>query len=140
MKKILIINGPNLNLLGQRDKKNYGELTLKGLNSLIKSKYPNLRFTFKQSNYEGEIIGWLQKYQKYEAIIINAGALTHYSIALRDALEVVTIPKISVHLSNIYEREDFRKVNLLKAVCDHEIVGEKANSYLLAIDFLLVKK
>lgn len=140
MKNILIINGPNLNLLGQRDKTNYGSLTLKQINNFIKKKYPNLNFTFKQSNYEGKIVTWLQNVKGYDAIVINAGALTHYSIAIRDALEIIEIPKVSVHLSNIYEREDFRKVNLLKEVCDMEMVGEKENSYLLAINFLLVNK
>ena len=137
MKKILVISGPNLNMLGLRDKSQYGTITYKQLNRSIKKKYPSIKFKFFQSNYEGKLIDFLQKYNKYDSLIINAGAFTHTSIALRDCLDIIKKPKVSVHLSNINEREDFRKIDYLKDVVDEVFMGQKHQSYYNAIDYLL---
>ena len=138
MKKILIINGPNLNLLGKREPEIYGEKTLKDIETECKkeSKKNRIEVSFFQSNSEGEIIEKLQNSDNYDGIIINAGALTHTSIAIHDALKVINIPKIEVHISNIYKREDFRKNSFISSVVDGIIAGFGTNVYLLAIKSL----
>ena len=136
---ILVINGPNLNMLGVRDKNIYGNNTYKDLVKLIKdyAKEKNVKVKCVQSNYEGKIIDYIHKsIGKFDAIIINAGAYTHYSYAIKDALNLVKIPKVEVHISNIYEREDFRKISVIKDECDYSIIGQGIKGYLLAIDYL----
>ena len=136
---ILVINGPNLNMLGERDKNIYGNNTYEDLVKLIKdyAKEKSVKVKCVQSNYEGKIIDYIHKsIGKFDAIIINAGAYTHYSYAIKDALNLVKIPKVEVHISNIYEREEFRKINVIKDECDYSIVGQGIKGYLLAIDYL----
>ena len=136
---ILDINGPNLNMLGERDKNIYGNNTYKDLVKSIKdyAKEKSVKVKCVQSNYEGKIIDYIHKsIGKFDAIIINAGAYTHYSYAIKDALNLVKIPKVEVHISNIYEREDFRKISVIKDECDYSIVGQGIKGYLLAIDYL----
>ena len=136
---ILVINGPNLNMLGVRDKNIYGNNTYKDLVKLIKdyAKEKSVKVKCVQSNYEGKIIDYIHKsIGKFDAIIINAGAYTHYSYAIKDALNLVKIPKVEVHISNIYEREEFRKISVIKDECDYSIVGQGIKGYLLAIDYL----
>lgn len=137
MKKILIINGPNLNMLGKRDKNYYGSLTLKELNKLIKKSFPNTKFYFFQSNSESKIINKIHKIKNIDGLIINLGAFTHTSIAIRDALEIINIPIVEVHLSNINEREDFRQINHVKDIVIKSFYGEKENSYLTGVKYLL---
>lgn len=137
--KILVINGPNLNMLGLRDKGHYGSFTLNELNEMIINKYPKINFDFYQSNYEGDIVSKLNKGFNYDAILINAAAYTHTSVAIRDALEILTIPKASVHLSNYLNREEFRKVDYIKDVVLKVFYGKKDKSYFEAIDFLIAK-
>ena len=134
--KITIVNGPNLNMLGKRESKHYGNFTLNDLNLLIERTFPNVNFTFFQSNHEGSIIDYLQDLQT-DALIINAGAYTHTSIAIRDALVMLSIPKVEVHLSDVDNREDFRKINYIRDVVDYHVVGKKEQSYIEAIRFLL---
>ena len=136
---ILVINGPNLNMLGERDKNIYGNNTYKDLVKSIKdyAKEKSVKVKCVQSNYEGKIIDYIHKsIGKFDAIIINAGAYTHYSYAIKDALNLVKIPKVEVHISNIYEREDFRKISVIKDECDYSIIGQGIKGYLLAIDYL----
>ncbi len=136
---LLIINGPNLNLLGQREKSNYGELTLAKIEDIIKLEYPNDKFTFFQSNHEGEIIDQIQNATKnYDGLIINPGGYSHTSVAIRDALEVAKLPKIEVHLSNISAREDFRHRSITAPMTDGYLSGFKEKGYLAAI--YLIKK
>lgn len=137
--KILIINGPNLNMLGKRDKSHYGSFTLEEVNQQIKDKYLDVQFEFYQSNHEGSIIDKIQNSFHYDALIINAGGYTHTSISIRDALEILDILKVSVHLSNYLEREDFRRVDYLKDVVLKVFYGKKINSYFEAIDYLIAK-
>lgn len=136
--KIAIINGPNLNMLGRRNKDHYGSFTLEDLNNLIKKSFNEIEFEFYQSNHEGFLIDFIQT-TNADALLINAGAYTHTSIAIRDALEVLTIPKAEVHLSDITNREAFRNVNFIKDVVDNTFFGKKEQSYLEAIHFLVEK-
>lgn len=135
--KIKIINGPNLNLLGKRDNQQYGNLTLSEINQRIVDSFPNVEFEFLQSNIEGEIVEHVQGAREFDALIINPAGYTHTSVAIRDALEVLTIPKIEVHLSNLTNREDFRKEHLTTAKCNGYISGFKHFGYISAV--LLIK-
>ncbi|CCQ95989.1 3-dehydroquinate dehydratase [[Clostridium] ultunense Esp] len=136
--KILIIHGPNMNLLGKRDRSIYGNLTLEEVNQMIKlkSKELNMEVELFQSNSEGEIIDKLHGAldSDYKGVIINPGGYTHYSISIRDAIEVLNIPVIEVHLSNISKREDFRKQSVIAPVCRGQISGFGLYSYLLALE------
>jgi 3-dehydroquinate dehydratase II len=137
--KILVINGPNLNLLGQREKSNYGEITLETIEELVKAEYPNDDFTFFQSNHEGEIIDSIQSSTKlFDALIINPGGYSHTSVAIRDALEVAKLPKVEVHLSNISARDDFRHRSITAPMTDGYLSGFKEKGYLAAV--YLIKK
>ena len=136
---ILVINGPNLNMLGIRDKSIYGDKSYKDLVRLIKDycKKNNVKVKCVQSNYEGKIVEYIQKsLNKYDGIVINAGAYTHYSIAIKDALNSVKVKSVEVHISNIYEREDFRHISYIKDECVASIVGKGFDGYLEAIDIL----
>ncbi|MBN2268819.1 MAG: type II 3-dehydroquinate dehydratase [Acholeplasmataceae bacterium] len=139
--KILCIHGPNLNMLGKRSKTHYGELTLDQIYESLIDTFEEVEFTFYQSNHEGEILDLIHASidEDYDGLLINPGALCHQSIALRDALEILTIPKVEVHLSNINEREDFRKINYIKDVCQACFMGKKIESYHEAVQFFLHK-
>ncbi|TVP85224.1 MAG: 3-dehydroquinate dehydratase [Acholeplasmataceae bacterium] len=141
MKNILVIHGPNLNMLGRRDPQHYGTLTLEQLYQALIDAFPMLDFTFYQTNHEGEIIDLLQDAcdQPYDALLINPGAYTHTSIAIRDALEILTVPKVEVHLSEVDNREPFRHVNVIRDVVDATFAGRQLDSYLEAVRFLEAK-
>jgi len=133
---ILIINGPNLNLLGEREQSQYGSITFDELkkNCLKKSKELNISVDFTQSNIEGEIANLIQEaINKYDGIIINAAAFTHTSVAIRDALNIYKKPVIELHISNIYKREEFRQKSLISDVVTGGIFGLGSNGYILAI-------
>jgi len=145
MLKIGIINGPNINMLGKRDQKIYGNLTLEEMNHKIESfaKKENIELTIKQSNFEGEIIEFIQQNSsKLNGLVINPAAYTHYSYAIADALKDCPIPTIEVHLSNIFSREDFRGKSVTVSACIGQIAGFGYQSYILAIRALqdLLKK
>ena len=132
--KLLVINGPNLNLLGQREKSNYGALTLSDIEKIVKSEYLNHIFTFLQSNHEGEIIDQIQNAtENYDGLIINPGGYSHTSVAIRDALEVAKLPKIEVHLSNISARDDFRHRSITAPMTNGYLSGFKEKGYLAAV-------
>ena len=138
-KKILIINGPNLNLLGEREQSQYGKNTLKDIeNQCAKlSEEFNDKIEFFQSNIEGEIVNKIQEVRsEFHGIIINAAGFTHTSVSIRDALEILKIPKIEVHISNIYKREEFRQKSLLSGVVTGGIFGLGIECYILAIKAL----
>ena len=138
---LIVIHGPNLNMLGRRNKEIYGSFTLEELYDELSEQFQDVDFTFFQSNYEGELIDIIHHAMddNYQALLINPGALTHYSIALRDALEMLDIPKVEVHLSNIMEREEFRKIDVLDGVVLERFMGKRIDSYIEAIAFLLNK-
>ncbi|HHW31761.1 MAG TPA: type II 3-dehydroquinate dehydratase [Clostridiaceae bacterium] len=136
MKKILVINGPNLNLLGTRERDVYGSATLKDIEEMVRQEANKIGFSvdFFQSNHEGDIIDLIHKArEEYFAVILNAGAYTHYSIAIRDAVKAVDIPVIEVHMSNIYNREEFRSKSVISPVCKGQISGFGVGSYILAV-------
>ena len=137
MKKIIIINGPNLNLLGNREKTYYGDTTLEKIKTICEehSKKNQLECFFYQSNHEGEIIEKIQLVDKdFDGIIINPAAYTHTSIAILDALRATSKPKIEVHISNIYAREDYRRKSITSEAVNGVICGFGENGYILAID------
>ncbi|MCM3320624.1 MULTISPECIES: type II 3-dehydroquinate dehydratase [Cytobacillus] len=136
MKKILLINGPNLNLLGQREPGIYGSDTLESLEHNLKqiAEQRNVALTCVQSNHEGVIIDQIQlANRKYEGIIFNPGAFTHYSIAIRDAIAAIDVPVIEVHISNVHKRESFRHHSVMAAVTQGQIVGLGMKGYELAL-------
>lgn len=141
--KILVINGPNLNFLGIREKGIYGTAGYEDLVKMIQEKgaATGSEIAVFQSNHEGAIIDRIQKayFDGTEGIVINPGAFTHYSYAIRDALASVEIPKVEVHISDITQREEFRKISVTKEVCENQIFGKGLPGYLEAIDFLLAK-
>ena len=134
--KIIIINGPNLNLLGEREQSQYGSITFEKLkeNCIQKSKDLNLSIEFTQSNVEGELVDLIQDARnKFDGIIINAAAFTHTSVAIRDALDIFKKPIIELHISNIYKREEFRQKSLISDIATGGIFGLGADGYILAI-------
>ena len=136
---ILVVNGPNLNLLGERNRDVYGENTLEELMMWLETSADGKKHSFKfyQSNHEGTIIDTIHDEREWaEGIIINAGAFTHYSYAIRDAISSVNIPTVEVHLSEIMDREDFRKISVLKDVCIKQIYGLGKNSYIEGLKIL----
>ena len=140
--KALVINGPNLNLLGRREKEIYGEITLEGIDQALKQEFPNIDFHFFQSNTEGEIIDELHTAidSDYIGVIINPGAYAHYSYAIRDAIAALNLPVIEVHISNLQKREEFRKRSITAGPCIGQIVGFGEISYVLAVHALVRMK
>ena len=137
MKKIIILNGPNLNLLGEREKNLYGTFTLNDIQKDCKifAKKNDLNITFFQSNIEGEIVEKIQNSRNDQnGLIINAGGYTHTSVAIHDALKIIKIPIIELHISNIYNREDFRHKSLISKVAKGIICGFGSNGYTMALD------
>lgn len=140
--KIMIINGPNLNMLGIREKNIYGTFTYEDLCKYIET-YPNYKekdidFTFLQTNHEGEIVDFIHKAytEKYDGIVLNAGGYTHTSVAIHDAIKAVSIPIVEVHISNIHAREEFRKVCMTSSACVGQITGLGKLGYVLAVVYL----
>ena len=135
--KIIIINGPNLNLLGKREVSIYGERSFEDHLLILKDKYPDIQIDYFQSNIEGEIIDRIQSVDKsYNAILINAGGYSHTSVAILDAIKTISCQVIEVHISNIYSREKFRSHSLLSSACKAVVCGFGLQSYDLAIDSL----
>ena len=135
--KIIIINGPNLNLLGEREQSQYGSTTFDGLKKICleRAKKLNINLDFVQSNVEGEIVTIIQEARnKYDGIIINAAGFTHTSVAIRDALAIFKKPMIELHISNIYKREEFRHKSMISDVVTGVICGLGSNGYILAIN------
>ena len=141
--KILVINGPNLNFLGIREKSVYGTQDYEYLKNLIAGKAREIGADIEvfQSNYEGGIIDRIQEsyFDGTKALIINPGAYTHYSYAIRDALASIVVPKVEVHISDITQREAFRQVSVTREVCDYQIYGRGLQGYLDAIDYCLAQ-
>ena len=140
--KIMVINGPNLNMLGIREKDIYGTFTYEDLCKYIET-YPNYKekdidFTFLQTNHEGEIVDFIHKAytEKYDGVVLNAGGYTHTSVAIHDAIKAVSIPTVEVHISNIHAREEFRKVCMTSPACVGQIIGLGKLGYVLAVVYL----
>ena len=135
--KLLFLNGPNLNLLGQREPEIYGSTTLAEIESKVRERAKALaaEIDFRQSNLEGELVDWIQAAKgRFDVIILNAAAYTHTSIALRDAIAAAGVPTIEIHLSNVHGREEFRHKSLIAPVCRGQIMGFGPLSYVLAVE------
>ena len=141
VKRILVLNGPNLNLLGTREPEIYGRTTLEDINETLRTRAKESdvdTIDFLQSNFEGELVEAIQKARgRYDFILLNAGALTHYSIALRDAIASVPVPVIEIHLSNIHRREEFRRMSVIAPVVVGQICGFGIDSYIAALDIAI---
>lgn len=148
--RIVIINGPNLNLLGRREPTIYGTKSMEQVLVDIQRAHPDIYLDYRQSNHEGNLIDWIQECgvlanglsgigdgQWVDGIVLNAGGYTHTSVALRDAVACSRVPVVEVHVSNIAEREEFRRISLLTDVCAHAIIGEGTNGYQQAIEWII---
>ncbi len=136
--KILILNGPNLNLLGKREPETYGKLSFDDFFDTLKSRFAQIEFEYYQSNIEGELINKLHEVGfSYTGIILNAGAYTHTSIALHDAIAAIKTPVVEVHISNIYAREEFRHKSLITSKCAGLITGFGMDGYALAVQYFV---
>lgn len=139
--KILIINGPNLNLLGTREPQHYGTGTMDSVLDALKSQYPRVEFDYYQSNVEGFLIDRLHKTleEPCDGVVLNAGGYTHTSVALRDAIAAIKVPVVEVHISNVHSRDEFRHRSLISAVCKGVICGFGLDSYRLGVEALLAR-
>lgn len=136
--KILLVNGPNLNLLGKRDREIYGEKSMEEIEKELRKRAEKMGIELEtfQSNHEGEIIDRIQDWKGIDGIIINPGALAHYSYSLRDAIEAIPVPVIEVHISNIFSREDFRSISVTAPVCNGFLSGFGWKVYTFALDII----
>ncbi len=142
--RIVIINGPNLNLLGKREPSIYGILSMEQVLVDIQRAHPNVYLEYHQSNHEGDLIDWVQEFgllalnqEPCDGIVLNAGGYTHTSVALRDAVACCQVPVVEVHISNITQREEFRRVSLLTDICTHAIIGHGTDGYMQAIEWMI---
>lgn len=137
-KQILVLNGPNLNLLGKREPEIYGDNSMEAYMTALQEQYPDVEFAYYQSNVEGELINKLHEVGfDYDGIVFNAGAYTHTSVALHDAIKAISTPVVEVHISNVYQRETYRHTSLITGACVGVIGGFGMNSYRLAVEALL---
>jgi len=136
--RILVISGPNLNLLGRREPETYGSATLEEIEIRLRQKFPSVSFEFFQSNVEGELVNFIQQGMNgsTDGIVLNPGAYAHYSYAIRDAVAALKIPVVEVHLTNVHAREEFRHHSVVAAVCKGVVAGFGPASYELAVRFL----
>jgi 3-dehydroquinate dehydratase-2 len=138
--RIAIINGPNLNLLGRREPSIYGTKSMEQVLLDIQRAYPDLHFEYRQSNHEGDLIDFVQEigyHPAFQGIVLNAGGYMHTSVALRDAVACCCLPVVEVHISDITQREAFRRVSLLTDVCAHTIIGHGTDGYLEAVQWII---
>lgn len=136
--KIAIVNGPNLNLLGVREPEIYGHATMEDYLEKLRNAYANVEISYFQSNHEGAIIDEIHRVGfDYDGIILNAGAYTHTSIAIGDAIRAVKAPVVEVHISNVHSREDFRQVSMISGACRGSVIGFGMDSYRLAVEALI---
>lgn len=137
MTKILVLNGVNLGTLGKRRPEVYGTLTLDNIHSLLSKEFPNVEFEFRQTDFEGEMVGFIRESGVSDGVIINAGAWTHYSYALHDALEAISVPKVEVHISNVHARETWRRRSVISPAVNAVVAGMGALGYVAAARYVL---
>ena len=137
MSKIFVLNGVNLGTLGTRRPEVYGTMTLDDIERLLRDEYPDLDLEFRQTDFEGEMVGFIREAAGSDGLVINAGAWTHYSYALHDALEALGVPKVEVHLSNVHTREEWRRVSVISPAVDAVIAGMGVHGYVAAVRYVL---
>ena len=137
MSNIFILNGVNLGTLGTRRPDVYGSMTLDDIEKLVNDVFPDLDLEFRQTDFEGEMVGFIRDASGSDGLVINAGAWTHYSYALHDALESLDVPKVEVHLSNVYRREEWRRLSVISPAVDAMVAGMGANGYVAAVRYLV---
>lgn len=137
MSRVFVLNGVNLGTLGTRRPEVYGTLTLDDLEKLLRDEFPDVDLQFRQSDFEGEMVGFVREAAGSDGLIINPGAWTHYSYALHDALETVEVPKVEVHLSNVHAREEWRRRSVVSPAVDAVVAGMGAQGYVAAVRYVL---
>jgi 3-dehydroquinate dehydratase-2 len=137
LSKVYVLNGVNLGTLGTRRPEIYGTMTLDDIESLVKTEFPDLDLEFRQTDFEGEMVGFTREAADSDGLIINAGAWTHYSYALHDALEALDVPKVEVHLSNVHTREEWRRVSVISPAVDAVVAGMGAHGYVAAVGYVV---
>ena len=138
MARIFVLNGVNLGSLGERRPEVYGTQTLQDIEGLLRGEFPDIEFEFRQSDHEGEFVAWIRDAAGSEGLVVNPGAWTHYSYAIHDALEAVSVPKVEVHLSNVHARDEaWRRKSVVSPVVDAVVAGMGASGYLAAVRYVL---
>ncbi|HEX6709015.1 MAG TPA: type II 3-dehydroquinate dehydratase [Rubrobacter sp.] len=137
MSRIFVLNGVNLGTLGTRRPEVYGTMTLDDIERLLREEFPGLDLEFRQTDFEGEMVGFIREAADSDGLVINAGAWTHYSYALHDALEALGVPKVEVHLSNVHTREEWRRVSVISPAVEAVIAGMGAQGYVAAVRYVL---
>ena len=137
MTRIFVLNGVNLGSLGERRPEVYGEQTLGDIGGLLRTTFPDVEFEFRQTDHEGELVGWIHEAVASDGLVLNPGAWTHYSYAIHDALETVSVPKVEIHLSNIHVREGWRRHSVVSPAVDAVVAGMGAYGYRAAVGYVL---
>lgn len=137
MPRAFVLNGVNLGTLGTRRPEVYGTMTLDDIERLVRAEFPDLDFEFRQTDFEGEMVGYIMEAADSDGLVVNAGAWTHYSYALHDALESLDVPKVEVHISNVHEREAWRRVSVISPAVDAVIAGMGVRGYVAAVRHVL---
>lgn len=140
MARVFVLNGVNLGALGTRRPEVYGVLTLKDIEERLRERFSEVEFEFRQTDHEGEMVGYIREARGSDGIVINPGAWTHYSYAIHDALEAVSVPKVEVHLSNVHAREGWRRVSVVSPAVDATVAGMGASGYLTAVRYVLERR
>ena len=138
--RIFVLNGVNLGTLGQRRPEVYGALTLNDIERILRKEFPEVGFEFRQTDHEGEMVGFIREAAEATGLVINPGAWTHYSYALHDALEAMSVPKVEVHLSNVHAREEWRRSSVVSPVVNAVIAGMGAYGYKAAVGYILERE
>jgi 3-dehydroquinate dehydratase II len=136
--RIFVLNGVNLGALGERRPEVYGTRTLRDIEEMLRAEFPDVELEFRQTDYEGEFVGWIRESAGSDGLVVNPGAWTHYSYAIHDALEAISVPKVEVHFSNVHAREEaWRRVSVISPVVDATVAGMGAAGYLAAVRYVL---
>jgi 3-dehydroquinate dehydratase II len=135
--RVFVLNGVNLGSLGERRPELYGEQTLEDIERALRDEFPDADLEFRQTDHEGEYVSWIQESANSDGLVLNPGAWSHYSYAIRDALEALYVPKVEVHLSNIHSREDWRRASVISPVVDAVVAGMGARGYRVAVAYIL---
>jgi 3-dehydroquinate dehydratase-2 len=137
LSKVYVLNGVNLGALGERRPEVYGHQTLGDIEKYLREQFSDVEIEFRQTDYEGEFVGWVREALEADGLVVNPGAWSHYSYAIHDALEAVSVPKVEVHLSNVHGREEWRRRSVISPVVDTVIAGMGADGYRMAIEYVL---